>query len=112
MLQTRQDVVRGWSAVADDLVLQGQVELAQAVRGFVKQLPPVRTEREWVREQLLQQATTERHRAVARWQTFRAQQQRAVEQTRQLDLGLDRAQGREIDPSRGRSRDQAHGRTR
>jgi hypothetical protein len=41
MLETRREVVRGWTEVADDLVLQGQVELAQVVRGFVKQLPPV-----------------------------------------------------------------------
>ena len=107
MLKTRQDVVRGWSAVADDLVLQGQVELAQAVRGFVKQLPPVRTEREWVREELLQQATTERQRAVAGWQAFRAKQQKAVEQARQLDLGLDRARERDPDRSLGRSPDRS-----
>ena len=65
MLETRRNVVRGWSAVADDLVLQGQGELAQAVRGFVKQLPPVRTEREWIREELLKQAT--RRSAIAPW---------------------------------------------
>jgi hypothetical protein len=82
------------------------------VRGFVKQLPPVRTEREWIREELLQQATAERHRAVASWRTFRAQQQEAVEQARQLDLELDRARERDRERSRGRSRDQGHDRTR
>ena len=100
MLETRQDVVRGWSAVADDLVLQGQAELAQAVRGFVKQLPPVRTEREWVREDSSEQATTERHRAVASWQAFRAQQQKAAEQARQLDLDW-MARGSAIPSDRG-----------
>jgi hypothetical protein len=110
MLETRREVVRGWAEVADDLVLQGQVELAQVVRGFVKQLPPVRTEREWVREELLQQASAERDRAVACWRAFRAQQQEAVEQARQREL--DRARERDLERSRGRSRDHGHDRTR
>ena len=66
LLATRREVVRGWSEVADDLVLQGQVELALDVRQFVKRLPPARTEREWVRDQLLEPSRTrvdqERHR--------------------------------------------------
>jgi len=45
-------MVRGWNEVADDLVLQNEGELALAVRGFVKQLPPIRTEREWIRDKL------------------------------------------------------------
>lgn len=52
LLATRREVVRGWKEVADDLVLQGQVELALAVRQFVKRLPPARTEREWIRDRL------------------------------------------------------------
>jgi hypothetical protein len=107
MMETRREVVRGWTRVADDLVLQGQVELGQAVRGFVKQLPPVRTEREWIREELLQQATTARDRAVASWQAFRAHQQEA-EQARLREL--DRA--RELERSRWPSRDRGHDRTR
>ena len=110
MLETRREFVRGWTEVADDLVLQGQVELAQAVRGFVKQLPPVRTEREWARDELLRQATVERHRAVASWRAFRAQQQEAVEQARQHEL--DRARERDLTRSWGRSRDQGHDRAR
>jgi hypothetical protein len=109
MLETRREVVRGWTGVADDLVLQGQLELAQTVRGFVKQLPPVRTEREWIREELLQQAATERHRAVASWRSFRAQQQEAAEQARQRE---DRARERDLERSRGRSQDHGHDRTR
>jgi hypothetical protein len=110
MLETRREVVRGWTEVADDLVLQGQVELAQAVRGFVKQLPPVRTEREGIREELLQQATVERHRAVASWRAFRAQQQEAAEQARQHEL--DRARERDLERSRERTRDHGHDRVR
>jgi hypothetical protein len=109
MLETRREVVRGWTEVADDLVLQGQAELAQAVRSFAKQLPPVRTEREWIRDELLQQATTERHRAVASWLSFRAQQQEAAEHARQREL--DRARERDLERSRGRSRDHGHDRT-
>jgi len=55
LLATRRDVVRGWNEVADDLVVQNQVELAQAVRRFVKELPPARTEAEWIRDRLLEQ---------------------------------------------------------
>jgi hypothetical protein len=110
MLETRSDVVRGWTEVADDLVLQDQVELAQTVRGFVKQLPPVRTEREWIREELLQQAAAERHRAVATWRSFRAQQQEVAEQARQRELDL--ARERDLERSRRHSRDHGHDRTR
>ena len=55
LVETRRDVVRGWSQVADDLVLQGHLELAQVVRGFVKQLSPVKTDREWIRDRMLEQ---------------------------------------------------------
>jgi Relaxase/Mobilisation nuclease domain len=95
MLKTRSEVIRGWTEVADDLVLQGRVELAQAVRGFVKQLPPVRADREWVREELLEQANTERHRAAASWQAFRARAERSA-RTRPDD----RVRDRTIDRSR------------
>ena len=56
LLETRRDVVRGWSEVADDLVILGHVELAKVVMGFVKQLPLVRTDREWIRDRILEQA--------------------------------------------------------
>jgi len=56
LMETRRDVVRGWSEVADDLVIQGHVELAQAVRGFLKHLSPVKTDREWIRDRMLEQA--------------------------------------------------------
>jgi hypothetical protein len=55
LLETRRAVVRGWSGIADDLVVQGQVGLALAVRDFVKGLPPVKTEREWILARMLQQ---------------------------------------------------------
>jgi hypothetical protein len=46
--------VRGWNEVADDLVLQNQVELAQAVRRFVARMPQPQTEKEFIREKFLE----------------------------------------------------------
>jgi hypothetical protein len=48
LLQTRQEVLRGWRAVGDELVMQNQVELAQEVRRFVTSMPPPMTEREFI----------------------------------------------------------------
>jgi hypothetical protein len=109
MLRTRQDVVRGWMDLSDDLVLQGQVELAKAVRAFVKELPPARTEREWIRDALNKRAAAERDQAVANWRAFRAQQQEVAEQLRQSELDRTR---RDPDRVRERSRDHDLGRAR
>jgi hypothetical protein len=118
LLETRRRVVQGWNQLADDLVRQGQAELAEAVRGFVKQLPPVRTEREWIRDRMLEQARgSERAQYVDRWkqdalstwQAFRAQQ-RAAEQAKQRDL--DRARRLDLERSRTRARTRDEDRTR
>ena len=61
LLETRQEVLRGWRAVGDELVMQNQVELAQAVRKFLARMPAVQTEREWIRNRLLEQSKV-RHR--------------------------------------------------
>jgi Relaxase/Mobilisation nuclease domain len=61
LLETRQEVLRGWRAVGDELVMQHQVELAQAVRRFVARMLPVQTEKEWIRNRLLEQSKL-RHR--------------------------------------------------
>jgi hypothetical protein len=61
LLATRRMVVRGWSEVANDLVLQNQMELALAVRRFVARIPAVQTEEEWIRDRLLEQSKV-RHR--------------------------------------------------
>jgi hypothetical protein len=68
LLETRRAVVRGWSDVADDLVVQGQVELALEVRNFVKRLPPVKTEREWIRDRMLERMRARDDRASHRGQ--------------------------------------------
>jgi hypothetical protein len=52
LLDTRRQVVRGWNGVADDLLVQNQTDLALDVRRFVERLPPVRTEREQIRDRL------------------------------------------------------------
>jgi hypothetical protein len=118
LLETRLHVVRGWNAIADDLVRQGQPELALEVRRFVTRLPAPRTEREWIRDRMLEQARgTERAQFVDRWkqdalttwQAFRAQQQ-ATEQGRQREL--DRARQLDLEQSRIQLRNQRAGRTR
>ena len=53
LLQTRQDVLRGWRALGDELVMQNQIELAQALRRFAARMPPPQTEKEWIRNGLL-----------------------------------------------------------
>jgi Relaxase/Mobilisation nuclease domain len=50
LLETRRAVVQGWNEVADRLILQGQVDLALAVRRFVAQMPAPRTENEQLAE--------------------------------------------------------------
>ena len=58
LLETRRQVVHGWTAIADDLVRQGEGQLAGAVRDFVKQMPPVSTEREWIRNRMVDDVRT------------------------------------------------------
>jgi hypothetical protein len=108
LLKTRLHVVRGWNRIADDLARQGAAELALDVRRFVTQLPPPRTEREWIRDRLLEQARPSeqaqfverwKQEALTSWQAFRAQQQ-ALEQARKQEvnhsqrLELERPQAR------------------
>jgi hypothetical protein len=54
LLQTRQEVLRGWRALGDELVMQNQIELAQAIRRFAARMPPAQTEKEWIRNGLLE----------------------------------------------------------
>ena len=66
LLQTRREVVRGWNEVADSLVMQGQVELALAVRRFVARMPPPRTESEQVAEKEREAAQVRAHQEMSR----------------------------------------------
>jgi len=54
LLQTRREIEKGWQSIANSLDKDGRTDLAKGVRQFVNELPPVRTEREWVRQQLLE----------------------------------------------------------
>lgn len=59
LAQTRHQVERGWWAVSDALIAQGQLALAADVGGFVDQMSPQRTEKEW----LLSSMLSEDHRS-------------------------------------------------
>ena len=52
MIQTRRHVERGWWEVSEILAAQGQGELATEVMRFVSRLPPPRTDREMIAEEL------------------------------------------------------------
>jgi Relaxase/Mobilisation nuclease domain len=59
LLNTRAQVECGWRAVRDLLEYQGKSDLAGDVRGFVDRMPPPRTERERISEQLQKQRRSE-----------------------------------------------------
>lgn len=48
LVETRGVVEHGWEAVSDVLIRQGQFILAADVRRFVEQMPPPRTDKEWL----------------------------------------------------------------
>ena len=52
LLATRKAVEEGWLAASELLKVQGYPDLALEVRSFVAQLPPVKTERELISEDL------------------------------------------------------------
>ena len=66
LLETRREVVRGWSKVADDLIIQDQVDLALAVRRFVDRMPPPRTENEQITEKFREAARERTRREMSR----------------------------------------------
>jgi hypothetical protein len=51
--QTRQEVVRGWMVFAQLMEREGQHDTAAQARRFVDQMPPARTDRQWIAEQML-----------------------------------------------------------
>jgi type IV secretory pathway VirD2 relaxase len=54
--RTRMDVVRGWQAVRDLLVAEGRHQLAEQVLKFLNQMPPPRTEKQWLASELMERA--------------------------------------------------------
>ncbi len=58
--ETRRELERGWLVTSEALRSQGQIALAEQTRQFVHSLPPARTEREWLKVGLVEQARRER----------------------------------------------------
>jgi hypothetical protein len=66
LIETRAEVMRGWSQVSDLLDQQGEASLAFRVRAFMGGLPPPWTERELIAEQLKRQLAAQRARPIVR----------------------------------------------
>lgn len=62
LLQTRREVEHGWLTMSTILMSGGHQELASQVRRFVEQMPPPRSEKEWIARNLLTNAREERLR--------------------------------------------------
>jgi hypothetical protein len=62
LIETRREVVLGWRASTDILLAQGHVELAAQVGRFLDEMPPARTERERILEQLHEKTSPPRGR--------------------------------------------------
>jgi hypothetical protein len=58
--ESRRDIERGWFAASVALKSQGHAALADQARRFVRNLPPARTEREWLMAGLREQARSRR----------------------------------------------------
>ena len=58
--EIRRDLERRWLATGDALRSQGQFALADQTRQFVRNLPPARTEREWLMAGLVEQRRSRR----------------------------------------------------
>jgi hypothetical protein len=52
LIQTRKAVMQGWEGVADALELQGNTEMAASVRRFANIIPPPRTEKEVIANEM------------------------------------------------------------
>jgi hypothetical protein len=60
VLKTRTEIEHGWESIATLLSNDGSDALARDVRRFLEQMPPPRTEREWVAAELLEVTRTPR----------------------------------------------------
>lgn len=56
LVGTRRDVERGWLAVSEILLSQGQPDLAAQVRRFMREMPPPLTEKEQLAAQIIHHA--------------------------------------------------------
>jgi Relaxase/Mobilisation nuclease domain len=64
LLQTRDEVRRGWLAVSDELFREGHPEIAAQVRRHVEQMPRPLTEKEYIATKLLEHARKPRVRQI------------------------------------------------
>jgi hypothetical protein len=64
LARTREEVIDGWRGIADLLDSHGRQDHANAIRKFAARLPPVRTEKQWIGDQLLQ--SLQRSRSMER----------------------------------------------
>lgn len=60
--RTRMEVLRGWKAVRELLLVEGQHQLARDVARFVDQMPPAQTEKERLAQELMMLAHQRRAR--------------------------------------------------
>jgi len=54
--RTRMEIVRGWYAVRDLLVAEGRHQLSGQVSRFVSQMPPPRSEKQWLAGDLIERS--------------------------------------------------------
>lgn len=52
LAKTRKEVERGWRAVSELMLSDGRPELATEIRRFIDQMPPARSEKEWIAYEL------------------------------------------------------------
>jgi Relaxase/Mobilisation nuclease domain len=52
--QTRREIVSGWNAIRERLLVEGQNQLADAVGRFVNRMPPPRTDKAWLAHDLIE----------------------------------------------------------
>jgi hypothetical protein len=64
LLRTREQVLRGWLAVSDELTRQGQPEIAAQARRYVEQMPRPLTDKEYIATKLLEHARKPRVREI------------------------------------------------
>lgn len=67
LAETRKEVIHGWQEVAKRLADSGQHELAGDVRRFLSDMPPPRTEREWIAHHLRQHVPSTAIRYPPAW---------------------------------------------
>ena len=87
LAETRKAVVAGWLGVATLLDKQGEVALAGEVRQFVRDLPPVLTDRERIASALVRYVKGER---AAQTRGDHPERQKTPERTSALTIGISR----------------------